>query len=75
MEYWLALDLGRHLPGVDLSAALNAVREGRNRFGWDHVDLGGEQLGELSFEQKAELAELAIHVAHVIEYDALHHGV
>ena len=72
MAYWLDHDLESYLPTVDLSPAIQQVNDAYTQLDWDGIRCGGAQLGELPFGGKAELIQLALHVAHVIAHDVIH---
>jgi predicted acylesterase/phospholipase RssA len=75
MHYWLQHNLGPHLPGVVLDPALDKVTDAYDGLGWDAVRWGGANMKDLSFTEKAELAELALHVGHVVAKDATEGGI
>jgi hypothetical protein len=75
MHYWLGHELGGYLPGVDLGPALQKVQAAYDALGWDKVRHGGAHVKDLSLEEKAELAELALQLGRVVGHDALHGGI
>jgi hypothetical protein len=66
--------LGSWLPGrvKDPDGVLAEVRARYEKRGWDEEPMGGASPSKLSLKERAQLAELIIHVLHVMEYGLRH---
>ena len=73
MRAWLVDGLPRYGFGAaQVTEVLAAVDAGSTRFGWAPVDMGGADLGDLTWPERGRGAEILAHAVHLFEKDLRH---
>ncbi len=73
MRTWLATALPTYgFTDTEVTSVLEAVDEGQGRFGWEPIDRGSADFGDLSWPERGKGAEVLVHALHLFEKDLRH---